>query len=75
MKRPFVRLEKPRIRPTLILAWQTIFPSVPFFDSVWLSGKAGCDAGPEGRTKKYAMTTVVPDAVVRGLQTYVGCFA
>jgi hypothetical protein len=71
VKRPFVRLEKPRVRSARILAWHTVAPSVPLFDSAWLSGKAGCDTGPRGRAKKYAMTALVPDAVVRGLRTYV----
>jgi hypothetical protein len=71
MKRPFVRLAKPRTMSARILAWRIVVPSVPLFDSVWLSGKPGCSAGPGGETKKYAMTELVPDAYVRGLRTYV----
>ena len=75
MRRPFVRLAKPRIRSARILAWYTVAPSVPLFDSVWLSGKPGCGAGPGRETKKYATTELVPDAFVQHgvvkLRTYV----
>jgi hypothetical protein len=83
MKRPFVRLEKPQARSAhmlrlatpparsaRILAWHTVLPSMPLFDSVWLSGKPGCSAGPGSETKKNAMTELVPDAMMRGLRTY-----
>jgi hypothetical protein len=83
MKRPFVRLEKPEAgsarmlrletppaRAARILAWHTVFPSIPLFDSAWLSSKAGCDAVARDSTKKYAMTALVPDAMLRGLRTY-----
>ena len=69
MKRPFVRLEKPEARSARmlrfetpparsarILAWHTVLPSLPLFDSVWLSGKPGCSAGPGSEPKKSAMT-------------------
>jgi hypothetical protein len=84
MKRPFVRLEKPEARSARmlrfetpparsarILAWHTVFPSLPLFDSVWLSGKPGCTAGPGSEPKKSAMTELVPDAMMRGMRTYV----
>jgi hypothetical protein len=57
------------------VAWHTVAPSVPLFDSVWLSGKPGCGAGPGRETKKYATTELVPDAFVQDgvvkLRTYV----
>jgi len=75
VKRPFVRLEKPRTRSGRILAWHTIVPSVPLFDSVWLSGKSGCSAGPGSVTKRSALTELVPDSFVHNgavnLQSYV----
>jgi hypothetical protein len=75
LQRPFVRLEKPRIRSARILAWRTVAPAMPLFNSVWLSGKPGCGAGPGGETKKYATTELVPDSFVQHgvvkLRTYV----
>lgn len=83
LKRPFVRLQTPEARSARmlrvkapparsarILAWHTVFPSVPLFDSVWLSGKPGCSAGPGSETRGNAITELVPDAMMRGLRTY-----
>lgn len=70
-KRPFARLEKPRARPTGSIGYRTTVPAVPLFDSAWLARKVGCEAGPAGGAKQYAMTAAVPDAVVRGVKTYV----
>ena len=78
LTRPFVRLEKPRLKSDKRLPgtrpvhpWHEVAPSVPLFDSVALSGKPGCAAGTGSETEKLAMTAIVPDAVVRGLRTYV----
>jgi hypothetical protein len=71
IKRPFARLEKPRARPTGGIGYRTTVPAVPLFDSAWLARKVGCDAGPAGGAKQYAMTAAVPDTVVRGVKTYV----
>jgi hypothetical protein len=78
LTRPFVRLEKPRLKSDKRLpgtrpvhTWHEVAPSVPLFDSVALSGKPGCAAGTGSETEKLAMTAIVPDAVVRGLRTYV----
>ncbi|MGD0579098.1 MAG: hypothetical protein ABSC08_09230 [Bryobacteraceae bacterium] len=81
-RRAFVRLaKKPQVPPPTIrasawptrdvLIWHSVAPRVPLFDSVWLNSEAGCDTGTAGGAKKYAMTALVPDAVVRGLQAYV----
>ena len=78
LTRPFVRLERPRLKldkrqpgVRLIPTWREVAPAVPLFDSVALLGKPGCGAGKGNVTQKLAMTAIVPDAVVRGLQTYV----
>ncbi|MGO9242094.1 MAG: hypothetical protein ACLQBJ_14930 [Bryobacteraceae bacterium] len=70
-RRPFARLEKPRARPGGFIAYRTTVPAEPLFDSVWLSGKVGCEGRPAGEAKQRAMTATVPDAVVRGVRTYV----
>lgn len=78
LTRPFVRLEKPRLKlerrqpgVRLVPIWREVAPAVPLFDSVALLGKPGCGAVKGSATEKLAMTAIVPDAVVRGLQTYV----
>jgi hypothetical protein len=75
LKRPFVRLDQPKewiletnMGPKRLHTLLGTPPSVPLFDSIELSGKAGC-AGR--KTEKLSMTAIVPDAFVAGLRAQV----
>jgi hypothetical protein len=78
LKRPFVRLKQPkvwvlerRVGAKRVPTIPGTAPPVPLFDSIDLSGRAGCGVSKGSETEKLEMTAIVPDAFVPGLRAQV----
>ncbi|MFN7999078.1 MAG: hypothetical protein U0Q18_35985 [Bryobacteraceae bacterium] len=71
VKRPYVRLAKPLVKSSAILAWRTRIPATPFFDATWLPTKPDCRTPGTAAAQKHAIAALVPVASLDGLQSYV----